>query len=225
NKARVHAEILRAVNPGVRLRVFPEGVTADNLDALLDGADLLLDCLDISVPLELRGRVYRRAQERGLYAVTSPIFGLGTAMLVAAPGGMGMDGIIDDFVRVASNESRLPPGFPDAFFGPHLETIEREIHKHRLPSSGIAVTLATGLVSAEIARILLRDTYPELAPPVVLPKLLAVEPLRGTFRVMHHRHLFGPPGGGLSVEARREALASAGHNVTLLPAEAVDCDR
>lgn len=225
NKAEVHADILRAVNPTIRLRVHPEGVRADNLDALLDGADLLIDCLDISVPLDLRGRVYRRAQERGLYAITSPIFGFGTAMLVAAPDGMGMDGIIDDFVRVASETSRLPPGFPAAFFGPHLETIEREIHKHRLPSSGIAVTVATGLVCAEVARILLRDTYPELHPPVVLPKLLAVEPLRGTFRVMHHRELFGPPGGGLSEPARREALRAAHHNVSLLPADAVDCDR
>lgn len=225
NKALVHADILRAVQPSVRLRVHPEGVTSDNLDQLLEGVDLVIDCLDISVPLELRSRVYLRANERGLYAITSPIFGFGTVLITSKPGGMNMDGIISDFVRVASETSRLPPGFPDAFFGPHLENIEREIHKHRVPSSGIAVTLATGLVSAEAARILLKPTYPELLPPVTLPRVMAVEPLQGTFRVMHHRDLFGPPGGGLSPDERRRALVAAHHNIGALPGDVVDCDR
>ncbi len=221
NKALVHADLLRGVNPAVRLRIHEEGVTEENLDAFLGDADLLLDCLDISVPLALRGRVYRAAMAKGLHAVSAPIFGFGTLVLLAEPGGMGMDQLIDGFVRVASTESRLPAGFPDFYFGPHLETIERHIHKHRVPSSSLSVTLATGLVSAEIARIFLREHDPEIPPPVALPRVTVVEPLRRTFRVVHHEELFR---ARLSREERERALAAARHDVVRLPDGAVAHD-
>lgn len=222
NKAEVYAELLEDIHPGVRLTVHAEGVTEDNLEAFLAPADLLIDCLDISVPLDLRSRVYRTAQAAGMYAVTAPIFGFGTLVIFAAPGGMGMDELIADFVRVASEESKLPPGFPDVFFGPHLAPIEREIHKHRVPTSGIAVVMAAGVVCADVARLFLADQYPELPGPVCLPDTLVVEPLRRTYRVVSHAELFGRP--SLTRAARTEALAAAHHNTALLPADAVACD-
>lgn len=221
NKAEVHAELLRNINPNVRLTVFPEGVTAGNLDEFLAPADLLIDCLDISVPVPLRQEVYRRAMAKGLYTVSAPIFGFGTLILFAEPGGMGMDELIAGFVRVASTESKLPAGFPEYFFVPHVDAVEREIHKHRVPTSAISVVLATGLVSSEIARIFLKEQYPGIEGPAVLPQVFAVDPLRRTFRVLHHAELFRDPG---DAAAREATLASVHHDIVQVPRNKVAFD-
>ena len=225
NKTEVHAEILRAINPEVRLHTFTEGVTEENLDAFLEPADLYVDCLDISVPLSLRSEVYRRVMARGMYGVTSPIFGFGTLILFAEPGGMGMDELIEGFVEVASTESKLPPGFGDNFFPPFIDAIEREIHKHKIPTSSIAVCVSTGLISAEIVLILLRDLYPSLRAPICLPQVFVVDPLQPTYRVMHHDGLFvrhpTPPS---EPAGRAEALAAVHHNVAALDHRRVGAD-
>ncbi|MCA9491889.1 MAG: ThiF family adenylyltransferase, partial [Myxococcales bacterium] len=223
NKAAVHAELLDDIQPGVRLRVFEEGINEDNVDAFFEGADVLLDCLDISVPADLRARVYQTAMARGMYAVTSPIFGFGTMMVIAEPGGMPMDALIREFVRVASTESRLPPRFPEHFWPPHVAAIEREVHKHRVPTSSVAVTLASGAVAAELARILLRERNPELPPPPVLPDVLLVEPLRRTWRVLPYEELFRPL-PAVDRAAREVALQAAGNNAQLAPAAHVELD-
>ncbi|MCB9686863.1 MAG: ThiF family adenylyltransferase [Alphaproteobacteria bacterium] len=223
NKAAVHAELLDDIQPGVRLRVFEEGITEDNVDAFFEGADVLLDCLDISVPADLRARVYQTAMARGMYAVTSPIFGFGTMMVIAEPGGMPMDALIREFVRVASTESRLPPRFPEHFWPPHVAAIEREVHKHRVPTSSVAVTLASGAVAAELARILLRERDATLPPPPVLPDVLLIEPLRRTWRVQRYEELFRPL-PAVDRATREAALATAGNNAQLAPAAHVELD-
>ena len=236
NKAAVHEEMLRQINPNVRLRIFEEGVTEGNLDAFMESADLLVDCLDISVPLTMRTKVYKAAMAKGIYCVSSPIFGFGTLVLFAAPGGMGMDQLIEQFVEVASRESKLPQGFPDWYFLPHVEAIERHIHTHRVPSSAIAPVMATGIISAEIALIFLRDFYPGSREPMALPNVFVVDPLRQTYRVMHHRELFAPsyanPAAamvervppGLDRSAREAKLRDAHHNVVLVAQRDVEED-
>ena len=220
NKARVHRDLLLQINPNLRLTVFEEGVTDTNLDAFLEPADLLLDCLDISVPLPLRSRVYRAAQQRGLHGITAPIFGFGTMIVIARPDGMGMDAMIEQFVEVASRDSKLPPGFPGYFFGPHLDAVEREIHKHRVPTSSISVTVATGFVAAEIVRILLGASYPELDPSPTLPDVVVIDPLRLTLAVVPYTALFHAQ----NAVDRVAALQAADQNPVLLPAPAIDTD-
>ncbi|MDH5493047.1 MAG: ThiF family adenylyltransferase, partial [Myxococcales bacterium] len=139
NKAEVYEELLRSINPELEITTYREGVTEENVDAFMAPADLLVDCLDISVPLTLRTRVYRRAMEQGIYSVSAPIFGFGTLVLFSAPGGMGMDAIIERFVETASRDSKLPHGFGTYFFRPFVDAIERQIHTHRVPSSAISV--------------------------------------------------------------------------------------
>src|SRR5690349_10387151 len=45
-KVDVMADLARAVNPDLNLVKFPDGVSATNLDAFLDGVDVYVDGLD-----------------------------------------------------------------------------------------------------------------------------------------------------------------------------------
>ena len=54
NKADVYAEFVRSVNPDAEVDILPGGVTEDNVEAFLEGADLLVDALDLKVAPPVR---------------------------------------------------------------------------------------------------------------------------------------------------------------------------
>ncbi len=57
NKAEVAAERIRAINPYSDITVVPHGVTADTVDVLLAGADLVIDGVDVTTNSGLRAKV------------------------------------------------------------------------------------------------------------------------------------------------------------------------
>lgn len=63
NKAVLIARRIVRLNPYVRITLHPEGVTAGNMDAFLDGLDLLVEECD---GLALKYTMRQRAKERGL---------------------------------------------------------------------------------------------------------------------------------------------------------------
>jgi molybdopterin/thiamine biosynthesis adenylyltransferase len=89
-KLDVMADTVRDINPTVDLRLFPEGVTNDNLDAFLAGADLYLDSLDLFA-LDIRRRVFAHCRELGIPAVTAAPMGMGTSVLVFTPDSMSFE--------------------------------------------------------------------------------------------------------------------------------------
>jgi tRNA threonylcarbamoyladenosine dehydratase len=198
NKAEVYAELLHDLDPAMRVITCPQGVTAENLDSLVMQADLVVDGLDFGLPLPLRLRFYERVRQAGRWCVSSPIFGFGTLLFVAAPDGMGMGRLIQHFVSVASERSTLPTGVGTCFFPEHLAAMERHIGARRIPSCAIAPNFSAGVQAAEIALILLRHRHPAWREPLRLPHLLAVEPLGLAFRRVHYRELF--PEAGPEVE-------------------------
>ena len=69
-KVEVLAAMARQINPTLRLTIFPEGVTEDNLDSFLSGCDLFVDGLDFFV-LRLRAAVFARCAQLGIPALTA----------------------------------------------------------------------------------------------------------------------------------------------------------
>ncbi|QZY52415.1 ThiF family adenylyltransferase [Leucobacter tenebrionis] len=65
NKSEVVAELCRAVSPSVEVRTWPAGITAENLDGFIEGADAVVDGTDYTVP-SLGLRLARTATSAGL---------------------------------------------------------------------------------------------------------------------------------------------------------------
>ena len=85
-KIDVLAEQARDINPETELKLFPQGVTADNLDAFLEGVDIYVDGLDFFA-FDARRRTFAACARKGIPAVTAAPLGMGTAVLVFMPGG------------------------------------------------------------------------------------------------------------------------------------------
>ena len=101
SKAAVLAEAARSINPEARITTFEEGMTAQNIDAFLDGVDVVVDGIEFFC-MDARRMLYRACNARGIPVVNAGPIGFGAAVLVFMPGGMSFDeffGIDDKMTR------------------------------------------------------------------------------------------------------------------------------
>jgi molybdopterin/thiamine biosynthesis adenylyltransferase len=166
SKAKVMAEEARAINPEVDLRVFSEAITAENVDAFLDGADVLLDGLDF-LNIEARRLVFRRAAERGIWAITAGPIGFSTAWLVFDPDGMSFDRYfdLDDGMDRIEQLIAFAVGLtPRATHLVYTDLGNVDLHRKTAPSAGLACQLSAGVAAAEILKVLLDRSSIRPAP-------------------------------------------------------------
>jgi molybdopterin/thiamine biosynthesis adenylyltransferase len=166
NKASVMADEARAINPELQLRVFPEAITPENIDSLLDGVDLVLDGIDFFA-LETRRLVFREARRRGIWALTAGPIGFSAAWLVFAPDGMSFDDYfdLDDAMDRADQLVAFLAGLtPRASHLAYLDLTQVDPQSGRGPSAGLACQLCAGVAAAEAVKILLNRAPIRPAP-------------------------------------------------------------
>ena len=90
NKTDVMEELLKDINPFLKIDCFRDGVRQSNMEEFLDGADVVVDSIDYSAPRDKR-EMYKLAREKNLYVLSGPVAGLGTLAMCFAPDGMTME--------------------------------------------------------------------------------------------------------------------------------------
>jgi molybdopterin/thiamine biosynthesis adenylyltransferase len=88
SKVGVVSERMRAVNREARITVFEDGVTPENMDEFLDGADAVVDVIDYMFPA-IRNELIDRARARGLHVFHPATLGFSANLLVFSPDGPG----------------------------------------------------------------------------------------------------------------------------------------
>lgn len=165
-KIEVMAEMARSVNPEVELRLFPEGLTAANAGAVLDGADLALDGVDFFA-MEARRLLFRTARARGLVALTAAPLGFGATLHCFTPQGLSFDDYFDLREGMSREEQLVAFAVglaPRALHLAYLDLARVDLAGETGPSSSVAVQLAGALAGAEALALLLRRRPPRAAP-------------------------------------------------------------
>ena len=101
NKAEVMAETLHAINPEAAVQTFPDGITEANIDAFLDGVDVVVDGIEFFC-METRRMLYRSCRARNIPVVNAGPVGMGTAVMVFMPGGPRLE----DFFKIDDEMTR-----------------------------------------------------------------------------------------------------------------------
>jgi molybdopterin/thiamine biosynthesis adenylyltransferase len=157
-KADVMREIVLDINPEADVRTFREPLGPANADAFLDGADVLVDGID-AFEIDLRRLLFRKARERGIYALGAGPVGFSTVWVIFAPDGMSFDRYfdladgMDDVEKFVAYVTGMAPssrhrGYMDMSYVDPVKRIG--------PSAGLACNLASGVVAAEVLKILLK---------------------------------------------------------------------
>jgi len=166
NKAEVMKGIALSINPHLEMRVFAEGVNKDNLDSFLDGAEVFIDGIDF-FSIDERRLIFRRAAEKGAYAITAGPLGFGSAMLVFKPGGMTFDEYFDLNDRMSYEDKIIAFGIGLAPASVHMSYLKLEavdLQKKTGPSLVSACNLSSVLAATETLNVLLRRNEPLTVP-------------------------------------------------------------
>jgi len=157
-KVDVLRDLLLSINPEADVRVFPDGVSDENLDDFLADADVYIDSLDFFA-LEIRRSVFQRCRELGIPAITAAPMGMGTALLVFTRDSMSFEDYFD-FDSVTNFEDRmlkfligLSPTMQQRHYVSADSSIDFEARK--VPSTGLGISLAAGVACANAVKLLL----------------------------------------------------------------------
>lgn len=169
-KVDVIEQILKSINPELKIRKFQRGINKQDISDFLFGADLMIDAIEYFA-LDEKIILHRAAREKGIYAITSPVIGYGSSMFVFSPHGMSFE----EFFKIPADEDkkknyklpyeRLCPVRPDYLVpDPYIEASKGKIP---IPSLGPSTALSASLVANEALFILLNKREPIIAPKCI----------------------------------------------------------
>ena len=160
------AKFARDINPEVDLRLFPQGVTSENVDEFLRDVDVYVDGLDFFA-LPARRMVFAKCREKGIPAMTAAPLGMGVAFLYFDPIGMSFE----DYFKVEGHEvqeqyARFIVGLSPAMIQRDYLVASEAVNfqEQRGPSTVMACDLCAGLMGTSVLKVLLGRGSIKAAP-------------------------------------------------------------
>ena len=156
HKAQTMAEFVTDINPQADVRIFPLGVTPENVRKFLADCQVYVDGIDF-FEFDIRRLLFNTARDMGIYAVTAAPLGFGATLQVFSPTGMSFDeyfGIKPGMSyeeKIASFAAGLAP---QAFHASYLDSTKIDFNKRKGPAVSPACTLCASLVTTEVVKII-----------------------------------------------------------------------
>jgi len=156
-KVDVLAGMARDINPDADIRVFPVGVSRQNLAEFFRDVDLYVDGLDFFA-FEAREQVFQYCAQNRIPAVTVAPLGMSAALLNFLPGGMSFE----DYFGLAGEPElekaiRFLVGLAPALLHRHYlaDKARVDLRARKGPSTVMACQLCAGVAATEALKILL----------------------------------------------------------------------
>jgi len=157
SKVDVLAEMAKDINPEADIRLFPQGVNAQNLPEFFRDVDLYIDGLDFFA-FEAREQVFQYCAEHQIPAVTVAPLGMSAGLLNFLPGGMSFE----DYFQVAGKPElekaiHFLVGLAPALLHRHYlaDKSRVDLRARKGPSTIMACQLCAGVAASEALKILL----------------------------------------------------------------------
>ena len=157
-KVEVLEEMAKNLNPEQEVKVFPNGVTEDNVEEFLDDVDLYVDGLDYFA-VSARRATFAKCHEKGIPAVTAAPLGIGAAVLNFMPGGMSFEEYFrlegkSEMEQLLSFLIGLSPAMLQRTYLADPATVD--LANHKGPSTPMAVEICAGMAASQAMKILLK---------------------------------------------------------------------
>ena len=150
-KLDVRVELVREINPDVRISTFAEGITAANIGTFLSGVDLVVDAVD-AFAVDIHPLLVDAATARGLITIAAVPLGMGAGVLAFGPRGMSYG----DYFAIQpgmSDEEKIVQfmlGFaPEMYHLKYLDPTTINLKARRGPSSIAGCKLCAGFITTQ----------------------------------------------------------------------------
>lgn len=187
NKAIVVGGLISGLDAEADVRIFPEGVSRENLEDFLDGADLLIDETDYTLP-HLGYMLAEAARDRVIPMITVLNIGFGSLFTAFLPNGQKFEDFIGADKASATDGSDVPlwrwvprlPVYSDiAALGP----VQRG--EQPAPSVAPGVQLGAAQLATEVVRWAETGAFSAVAPKVTVIDLMDHKARRIRYRQLH----------------------------------------
>jgi molybdopterin/thiamine biosynthesis adenylyltransferase len=136
-------EFIKRINPDVKLKLFPKGVTNKNVEEFLTGVDIVFDCIEL-FNIEIKRVMYKKAKEFKLPVFYAVPFGYTATFQVFGPNSPDYDDYFDthDLNLVIQQALGVAPA------GMHLKHIDPssvDLKNGKGPSMSPSVKLCAGI--------------------------------------------------------------------------------
>jgi molybdopterin/thiamine biosynthesis adenylyltransferase len=166
SKAHVMDKIVRDINPEAKVRVFDTWIGPENADSFLEGANVLVDGID-AFEIDLRRLLFRKARDRGIFALGAGPVGFSTPWVIFSPTGMTFDryfDLKDEMDSIEKFVAFIIGMTPASTHRSYIDLSYLDFANHRGPSAGLACQLAAGVLACEVLKILLNRGHVYSAP-------------------------------------------------------------
>lgn len=166
NKAEVMRDLVLSINPHLDIKVFPIGISNENIDEFLSGADIVIDGIDF-FSIDTRRLLFQKAREHNLYTLTAGPIGFGSALLIFSPTGMGFDKYFDIKEKMSYLEKIVAFGVGLAPASIHMSYFKLDsirLDTKKGPALASACNLCSVFVATETLNILLNRKTPKAVP-------------------------------------------------------------
>ncbi len=190
------AEMALDINPTLALKQFPQGVTADNVDAFFDQVDVYIDGLDFFA-MPARQLVFAACAARSIPAITAAPLGWGVSLLVFMPGEMTFAEYFQvDGLPESDQLRRFMLGLsPEALqLNALVDPSRLDLVRRVGPSTPVGCELCAAFAATTAVKVLLGRGTVDVAPTS-----LHLDAFSGTLRTVSRP-------GGMSHPAMQEAL-------------------
>lgn len=178
-KVEVVSEILKEINPDIKVDIYPEGLNKANVDDFVSNVDLIIDAVEFFT-FAPRLALYKKAREKGKYVILSGAFAFGSPLFVFSPDGMTMEDFFglkeDQQVNFGYMLKKLTVRYPVYI---DKDRINKFVSRE-LPASTVSPTcgLAGSLLAEESLFMLLDKRKPVVVPECVIIDLFQREFLK-----------------------------------------------
>ncbi len=199
NKAVAVAEYIQSINPSAELKVYEEGITKENTEEFVNGADLLIDETEFSIHA-LGVILARAARKNKIPNMTALNIGFGTMVTTFKPDGVTLEsrlGFKDDqsIEEIESKEVALSRWLPYIPKYGDIDVLKKVASGEKSAPSiapGVAIAAAAGTTQALLNLVGETNNRPE---PIYAPKILVLDAMTHESkiisfnRISHYRHL------------------------------------
>lgn len=159
-KLDVMVEMALAINPDLRIKTFPEGVSPSNVDAFLESVDLAIDGMDVFA-VDMHPLLVNAASAKGLSTIAAVPLGLGAGVLAFGPKGMSYADYFAITPDMSEDEKviQFALGFaPEMYHLKYLDPKSVNLKARKGPSSVAGCKLCSGFI---VTQALLALLHPE----------------------------------------------------------------
>ena len=166
-KITVLADMARDINPELDIRTFPEAIRPNSIDDFLDSVDVYVDGLDFFA-FDARRSTFAACERKRIPVVTAAPLGMGTALLVFAPGGMsfedyfGFESCCDEQEMAIRFLVGLSPAMLQRGYVADISRID--FRNRKGPSTIASCQLCAGVAAVEALKLILARKGVRLAP-------------------------------------------------------------